>query len=504
MSIQYRFILIIGIVTGLLMVTLAVVERWVVEEHFSELEQQWMRHNLAQMKHGMAVVQQELDDYAREWAWWSDMYEYVDRRNVQFESSNFSPTMLANLKLNLLAVLDIENQVIFSCAVDSFSQRHATIPDETWQILQTSLPNYVAPRSNKPFSGILSLKQGPMFISAYPILTSERQGPPRGTLIFGRPINDRIAERLSDMLNMKVEISDWGKQNDFAPLGSEAMETSPKQFNDTRIETTSQSLIGNLILRDESGQPALRLRQQSNRTVYQYGLATVNHLIWSLTGVVILMTCLTYYLVDRQIVSRVKSLIDQVHELHATTQDRNAIVIPGQDELGMLALEINRMLDRNTLTQQLLQDAVDESQRLIQSVETANTHKSQFLANMSHEIRTPMTAILGYLDLLGDGCAQTCQFGEQHTQKYVQIMRRNGTHLLELINQILDLSRIEAGQLEFDWQSHHPSRLLQEIVEIVQDQAQKKNIALTVEDQAPADLYWKWIPCACARYCLIS
>jgi PAS domain S-box-containing protein len=107
--------------------------------------------------------------------------------------------------------------------------------------------------------------------------------------------------------------------------------------------------------------------------------------------------------------------------------------------------------------------------------ESASQTKSDFLASMSHEIRTPMNAIMGIADLL----AKTSLSPEQ--DKYVQIFRRAGDNLLNLINDILDLSKVEASQLELEQTGFSLNDLLEKVTEMVEVRAHEKGLGLVCE-----------------------
>lgn len=105
----------------------------------------------------------------------------------------------------------------------------------------------------------------------------------------------------------------------------------------------------------------------------------------------------------------------------------------------------------------------------------ADRAKSEFLANMSHEIRTPMTAILGFTDILIQG------LDDPEKVKAAAIIKRNGEHLLEIINDILDLSKIDAGQFTVECEPCSPSRIVADIVSLMRVRAAAKGLALNVE-----------------------
>ncbi len=108
--------------------------------------------------------------------------------------------------------------------------------------------------------------------------------------------------------------------------------------------------------------------------------------------------------------------------------------------------------------------------------DTANQSKSEFLANMSHEIRTPMTAILGFTDLLLDDR----NFNEEPEQRIqvIKTIQRNGHHLLGIIDDILDLSKIESGRLEIESVAYSPIAIVEEVLSLMRVRSAAKGIAL--------------------------
>ena len=120
-----------------------------------------------------------------------------------------------------------------------------------------------------------------------------------------------------------------------------------------------------------------------------------------------------------------------------------------------------------------------ENQRL----QLASQHKSQFLASMSHELRTPLNAILGYTELILDSI-----YGDmpQKARDVLDRIQRNGRHLLSLINDVLDLSKIEAGQLSLSLDNYKMQDVVRSVHSAIEPLASEKKIALKIE--VPSDL----------------
>lgn len=162
-----------------------------------------------------------------------------------------------------------------------------------------------------------------------------------------------------------------------------------------------------------------------------------------------------------------------------------------RDELGTLCSGFNGMIERLELGRMQLEQAKHELEERVcertaelstakEAAETASRAKSEFLAHMSHEIRTPMTAILGYLDILNE---EDCTDEEQ--REYVSTIHRNGHHLLELINDILDISKIESGFMDVERIQTSPLEVVGEVASLMRARALEKQLEFSVDFRGP-------------------
>lgn len=120
----------------------------------------------------------------------------------------------------------------------------------------------------------------------------------------------------------------------------------------------------------------------------------------------------------------------------------------------------------------------EELELLMEEVQQANATKNQFLANMSHELRTPLTAVIGQAEAIIAGDVEP-----EFVHKEVEIIYSNSTHLLTLLNDLLDLSRIEANKLELELKQHDIHKVIDKVSSFFQEQAQKKGLDFVVDNR---------------------
>ena len=225
----------------------------------------------------------------------------------------------------------------------------------------------------------------------------------------------------------------------------------------TDVQFQAQTLF-NLVAAERSQLAA------ANDNAYQASLA-----LFAGAGVmVLLLAALLGFTLHSLLINPIRVVTDG-REAVATGDFSGQVTVPNRDELGTLATNVNRMSTR--------------LDHLYRRLDAASKHKSEFLANMSHELRTPLNAIIGFSDVLAER-----HFGELNEKQadYVEDILTSGRHLLSLINDILDLSKIEAGRMELQFTDVRLGELLNNSVALMRDRAIRQGLSIALDtDSAP-------------------
>jgi signal transduction histidine kinase/CheY-like chemotaxis protein/HPt (histidine-containing phosphotransfer) domain-containing protein len=239
--------------------------------------------------------------------------------------------------------------------------------------------------------------------------------------------------------------------------------------------------IGTVYLRSDLSELARRIRQ--------YMLILVSVFLGACT-----VAWLLVWRLQRQVWRPIVDLACTARQVSETKDYSIRAKYAGHDEIGLLTNAFNEMVVQVELRETQLQSHRDRLEEMVmlrtdelvhvnerlegekERAEQASRAKSAFLANMSHEIRTPMTAILGYSDVMLEP-EQTVS----ERQDCLQIIRRNARHLLELINDILDLSKIEADRMTVEHLETDLPQLLSDVVSLLRPRAIEKGLSFEFE-----------------------
>ncbi|MBA3333962.1 MAG: HAMP domain-containing protein [Actinobacteria bacterium] len=209
----------------------------------------------------------------------------------------------------------------------------------------------------------------------------------------------------------------------------------------------------------------------------------------------LLLAIATSVLLARKLVRPIESIQAAAARIGSGSLDQR-IEVQSHDELGALAEEFNRMAGRLQESYSSLEQKVEERTRELaealteldeksRELEAASRHKSEFLANMSHELRTPLNAILGFSQVLRERL-----FGDvnEKQEEYLDDILTSANHLLALINDILDLSKVEAGQVELEVAPFSLREALERGVVMVRERATKDGVQVALAANSEVDV----------------
>lgn len=304
------------------------------------------------------------------------------------------------------------------------------------------------------FWGVARVGDKPMMFALEPV------GESCDAVFFGMALDPEIARELQGITRLPVELEPVEKGS--APGRRIAIE----RLDEGRVR-------GSFVIRDVADKPVVRGALELDRPLYQRAMQALCYTSLALLGITLAAVTFTWLRLRALVFQRLRRLHETVKSIAQGGDLSRQVVLGGNDELGELARDFNAMVNNIRAAQAELADAREQA-------ESASRAKSLFLANMSHEIRTPMTAILGYTDLMRAG-----GLTPEEQRRYLEIIQQNGDALLALISDVLDLSRIEAGQVQVEHREFGLPALLEEVISTHELRAREKGLYLDLEYQSP-------------------
>ena len=588
MTIRRKVSAIVAVVLLGLVAAIFLTARLLLIDRFAQLEQREVSLNVERavnaLSDDLAALTRSIEDYAS----WDRTYEFVVTRDPKYVNLEMGNTTLAGLGVSFIGIFDAFGRLVFTKTIDVARKIEIAVPAGLMEQLSLSGPLLRRPGDEKDVAGILLLPQGPMRIGAAPILTGEKKGPMRGTVVMGQWLDETQIGSLAQRTRLNLSLQRVGHPKHGH---SGAVDAELAHGAKTVVRPEGPDLVaGYSLLRDLNGVPILVLRVRMPRTIYAEGRVTLVYLIMAIVAAGVVFGAVTNLLLHRLVLSRLERLTRSVADIGVGQHFSARVELPGSDELSMLANSINgtlgsleqaeealvrtnagleerirertaenveniirsmdealivtdtklhiRRVNPRTLSllgyleEQLIgqpaarimadldgsgqttgvertfltrsgqtipvlfssaelrnsegllegyvwigQDVTElkrvqeEVVRACHAAEQANRAKSTFLANMSHELRTPLNAIIGYSQLLQEDCGLA---PSELFRPDLKKIERSGYMLLGIVNDVLDLSKIEAGRMELHMEIFSVPDVLHDVRTTVQHLANQR------------------------------
>ncbi|MBC8074871.1 MAG: HAMP domain-containing protein, partial [Chloroflexales bacterium] len=391
----------LGIVTLTLLALLCV--QWlllsmIAERGFSNLERQQMNADVGRVQGALAADIEQLTVSTGDYSYWDDTYAFVVGQNPAYIENNLFDQSFVNLKLNTVIIADITGHIVFDKAVDLQQGHEVQMPAALRRVVVPGSPLLQHQGVDDVVGGLVALPEGLLLLVARPIVTSQSEGPPRGTLIFGRYLNASKQQQLASLTRLPFTL--WSLDDAALPHSATAAQAALQQPGSVQIDLLAGDLVGGYtVLTDIWQKPVALLRVETPRSVSQQGRRVIAITAVSLAVAGLVFAAVVLLMLERTVLRRLTRLSTSVAAIGTNSDASSRVAVRGDDELARLGGTINTMLAALEQGQAERLEALEERARMERERVAINA-KRDLLATVSHEMRTPLTPIRGYIDLL--------------------------------------------------------------------------------------------------------
>ena len=466
MNLQSKAILSITTVFIALVIILTIILKTLLLGGFLTLESATVNDNVHRVQNLMRQEKENLIRLVSDWAIWDDAYAFVKNRNQQFITSNLeAPTYEAN-NIDVILLMNRRGKVVFGKEYNDDSEALDAINPELLQQFTVNSRFMQMHQEEDIVSGLLSTSGVTYLIAVSPVLKSDNSGISPGIMLMAKRVDKDFVARLKNVL--KLDLHMYGNRQLIGEGRQALIQSLESQGGVYEKVVDDKRVFGYGLDRDVFGKPALLYEVNMARDIYQQGLSTNRYLIAATLLMAIVISILIAVLIRKLVVNKIAFITQRLKSLDKHDDRAGLLKNLGHDEIGNLSQTINELLDNFKRTETDLGNAREMAER-------KNQAKTEFLSQLSHELRTPLNSIIGFAEL------STLQSLELTTKENIEQILHAGNHLLGLIDDLLDMSKLELGKYEISDECINVKGIIDDCLALVAPLARESHINLSVD-----------------------
>jgi|WetSurMetagenome_2_1015567.scaffolds.fasta_scaffold00449_4 signal transduction histidine kinase len=363
LTIGKKTLLIVTGVSLLLCAILLISSEEIFRRQNQNLEIQQVEQTLQRGVGALDSRSDALNSYGKDWSNWDDTYLFVKDGNEQYIIDNLMDATFINAKVNLMIFIDTSGNIVYGKAFNLNENIEIPIPPEIENNAPFIGSSVLNSTNNSGITGIISTSEGPLLMSASPILDSEGEGLSNGTMIVGQFLDQSVINDISKttLINLDFyQLSDTQVTMDISDIAHRLSINNPVLIR----AKDKNNIVGYELIEGIDKKPVMILKISMDRDFYNNGLTTLRYFEIYLVGACFIFVIVFILVLKKYVIGKIIDLSKNVNSIERTRDITQRLSISDYDEVALLGRSINNMLG----TIEKIQNSEKESRQLIDRV----------------------------------------------------------------------------------------------------------------------------------------